>query len=104
VFVKEVHAVALFPGGFGTQDEGFETLTLVQTGKRDPMPIVLVDEPGGTYWSTWERFVHEELLKRELVSPKISRCSKLPTTWARPSLKSSISTRRTTVCATCATS
>ncbi len=70
LFVKEVHAVALFPGGFGTQDEGFETLTLVQTGKRDPMPIVLVDEPGGTYWSAWERFVHEELLKRELVSPE----------------------------------
>ncbi|HET6323425.1 MAG TPA: LOG family protein [Planctomycetaceae bacterium] len=70
LFVKEVHAVALFPGGFGTQDEGFETLTLVQTGKRDPMPIVLVDEPGGTYWSAWKRFVHEELLKRELVSPE----------------------------------
>lgn len=68
LFVKEVHAVALFPGGFGTQDEGFETLTLVQTGKRDPMPIVLVDEPGGTYWKAWHRFVIDELLRRELVS------------------------------------
>jgi len=68
LFVKEVHAVALFPGGFGTQDEGFETLTLVQTGKRDPMPIVLIDEPGGTYWTAWQRFVHEELLARQLVS------------------------------------
>jgi hypothetical protein len=68
LFVKEVHAVALFPGGFGTQDEGFETLTLVQTGKRDPMPIVLIDEPGGTYWTAWRRFVHEELLNRELIS------------------------------------
>jgi hypothetical protein len=70
LFVKEVHAVALFPGGFGTQDEGFETLTLVQTGKRDPMPIVLIDEPGGTYWTAWQRFVHEELLRRDLVSPE----------------------------------
>jgi len=68
LFVKEGHAVALFPGGFGTQDEGFETLTLVQTGKRDLMPIVLVDEPGGTYWTAWYRFVIDELLRRELIS------------------------------------
>jgi uncharacterized protein (TIGR00730 family) len=68
LFVKEVHAVALFPGGFGTQDEGFETLTLVQTGKRDPMPIVLVDEPGGKYWTAWYRFVIDELLQRQLIS------------------------------------
>jgi uncharacterized protein (TIGR00730 family) len=68
LFVKEVHAVALFPGGFGTQDEGFETLTLVQTGKRDPMPIVLVDEPGGTYWKAWYRFVMDELMTRRLIS------------------------------------
>jgi uncharacterized protein (TIGR00730 family) len=68
LFVKEVHAVALFPGGFGTQDEGFETLTLVQTGKRDPMPILLVDGPGGTYWKAWYRFVIDELMGRHLVS------------------------------------
>jgi hypothetical protein len=68
LFVKEVHAVALFPGGFGTQDEGFETLTLVQTGKRDPMPIVLLDEPGGTYWKAWYRFVIDELMSRSLIS------------------------------------
>src|SRR5580700_5913162 len=68
LFVKEVHAVALFPGGFGTQDEGFETLTLVQTGKRDPMPIVLLDEPGGTYWKAWYRFVIDELMGRSLIS------------------------------------
>lgn len=70
LFVKEVHAVVLFPGGFGTQDEGFETLTLVQTGKRDPMPIVCVDEPGGTYWSAWLKFIQDELLNRELISPE----------------------------------
>lgn len=68
LFVKEVHAVALFPGGFGTQDEGFETLTLIQTGKRDLMPVVLVDEPGGTYWKEWERYIREQLLTRGLIS------------------------------------
>ena len=51
--MKESHAVALFPGGFGTHDEGFEALTLVQTGKAQLMPIVFVDAPGGTYWKDW---------------------------------------------------
>ena len=69
MFVKEVHAVVLFPGGFGTQDELFEVLKLVQTGKRDLMPIVCVDHPGGTYWSNWVEFMREELLERELISP-----------------------------------
>lgn len=69
LFVKEVHAVALFPGGFGTQDEGYEVLTLVQTGKRDLMPIVFVDEPGSGYWEAWRQFVVEQLLKRQLISP-----------------------------------
>ncbi len=69
MFVKEVHAVVLFPGGFGTQDELFEVLTLVQTGKRDLMPIVCVDSPGGTYWSHWIDFVRKELLSRNLISP-----------------------------------
>ena len=53
--------MALFPGGFGTLDEAMETLTLVQTGKRNPMPLMLVDEPGGTYWSKWIRFFQDEL-------------------------------------------
>ena len=69
MFVKEVHAVVLFPGGFGTQDELFEVLTLVQTGKRDLMPIVCVDHPGGTYWSNWVEFIQKELLGRKLISP-----------------------------------
>ena len=69
LFVKEVHGIVLFPGGFGTQDEGFETLTLVQTGKRDLMPIICVDEPGGTYWQGWRRFVVDEMLHHRLISP-----------------------------------
>lgn len=69
LFVKEVHAVVSCPGGFGTQDEAFETLTLVQTGKRDLMPLVMLDEPGGTYWSGWLNYVRTELLDRGLISP-----------------------------------
>src|SRR6202008_2419668 len=49
MFVKESDAIALFPGGFGTMDEGFEVLTLIQTGKSHMFPVVLVDEPGGDY-------------------------------------------------------
>jgi uncharacterized protein (TIGR00730 family) len=63
-FLKESDAVALFPGGFGTLDEAMETLTLVQTGKRAPLPLVLIDEPGGTYWKGWIQFLEEELLVR----------------------------------------
>ena len=63
-FLKEAHAVALFPGGFGTLDEAMETLTLVQTGKRDPLPLVLVDEPGGRYWDGLVKFFTEELSSR----------------------------------------
>ena len=70
MFVKEVHAIVLFPGGFGTQDELFEVLTLVQTGKRDLMPIVCVESPGGTYWSSWFEFIQKELLARKLISPR----------------------------------
>ncbi|MDA0921744.1 MAG: LOG family protein, partial [Planctomycetota bacterium] len=69
LFVKEVHAIALFAGGFGTQDEGFEALTLIQTGKRDMMPIVCIDEPGGSYWKEWKVFVERQLLANGLISP-----------------------------------
>jgi uncharacterized protein (TIGR00730 family) len=68
-FLKETHAVALFPGGFGTMDEGFECLTLMQTGKARIIPIVLVDKPGGAYWKTWTEFLHRHLLEQGLVSP-----------------------------------
>jgi uncharacterized protein (TIGR00730 family) len=67
-FVKETHALALFPGGFGTMDEGFEVLTLMQTGKTRIIPVVLLDRPGGTYWETWEKFLREHLLSLGLVS------------------------------------
>jgi len=67
-FVKETHAVALFPGGFGTMDEGFEVLTLMQTGKARILPIVFVDEPGGSYWNTWVHFLSDHLLEAGLVS------------------------------------
>src|SRR6516165_2927035 len=69
LFVKESDAIALFPGGFGTQDEGFEVLTLVQTGKSHLFPVVMVDEPGGDYWKHWLQFVETVLLKRGLISP-----------------------------------
>jgi uncharacterized protein (TIGR00730 family) len=68
-FVLESHAVALFPGGFGTHDEGFETLTLLQTGKCQMMPLVLLDQPRGTYWKTWQRYVEDHLLRRGMIAP-----------------------------------
>lgn len=68
IFVKETDAIALFPGGFGTLDEMFESLTLLQTGKSDIMPIVLIDAPGGTYWLEWRRYLEKHLMKRGLIS------------------------------------
>src|SRR5439155_19115755 len=67
-FMKESHAIALFPGGFGTLDEGFEALTLMQTGKARILPLVLVDSPQGHYWETWISFLRDYLLKLGLVS------------------------------------
>jgi uncharacterized protein (TIGR00730 family) len=67
-FVKEAHAFVLLPGGFGTLDEAFELLTLVQTGKSVPAPIVLLDVPGGTYWKTWLEFMNRELRDRHYIS------------------------------------
>ncbi len=70
MFIKEASAVALFPGGFGTQDEGFEALTLVQTGKAPLMPIVMCEQPGGTYWPHWRTYVEKELLGKGMISPQ----------------------------------
>jgi uncharacterized protein (TIGR00730 family) len=69
-FIKEADAIALFPGGFGTHDEAFEALTLLQTGKSKPLPVVFVDAPGGTYWKAWRIYVEDELLSRGLISPE----------------------------------
>ncbi|MGE0480338.1 MAG: LOG family protein [Phycisphaerae bacterium] len=68
MFIKEASAVALFPGGFGTQDEGFEALTLVQTGKAALVPIVMIEQAGGTYWPHWRRYVESELLRNGMIS------------------------------------
>ncbi len=69
-FVKESEAIVLLPGGFGTLDEGFEVLTLVQTGKSEIKPIVMLDAPGGTYWSDWFQFVDRQMLQRGFISPE----------------------------------
>ena len=67
-FLMEADAVALFPGGFGTQDEGFETLTLLQTGKTPPMPLILMELPGEDYWESWDDFIKKQTLSRKLIS------------------------------------
>ena len=67
-FVKEADAVVGFPGGFGTMDEVFEALTLMQTGKAQVHPVVLVDAKGGRYWKFWAQFLREHLLRLGLVS------------------------------------
>ena len=67
-FVKEAHAFALFPGGFGTLDEAFEVLTLMQTGKARIIPVVMLNRPRGNYWEEWMKFITDRLLKRGLIS------------------------------------
>lgn len=67
IFVKETDATALFPGGFGTLDEGFEMITLVQTGKSRPRPIVLMEPRGSTYWATWMNFVKRQLVRNGFI-------------------------------------
>lgn len=69
-FLRESDALALFPGGFGTQDEAFECLTLMQTGKSDLLPLVLIDPPGGDYWPNWQAHLQDNLLSAGLISPE----------------------------------
>lgn len=69
-FIKETDALTLFPGGFGTHDEGYETLTLLQTGKSNPLPVVLLDVPGGDFWRSWKDYVEKLLLGRGMISPE----------------------------------
>ncbi len=69
MFVKESNAICLLPGGFGTLDEGLEVLVLLQTGKRDMIPVVFLDEPGGDFWSQFHEFVQRNLVARRLIDP-----------------------------------
>ncbi|HEY8526101.1 MAG TPA: TIGR00730 family Rossman fold protein [Acidimicrobiales bacterium] len=69
MLMKESSGFVALPGGFGTQDEVLELLTLMQTGKATPAPLVLLDLPGETYWESWERFVRGELVEKGLISP-----------------------------------
>jgi uncharacterized protein (TIGR00730 family) len=69
-FVRHADALVLFPGGLGTLDEGYEALTLMQTGKSRIMPLILIDRPGGTYWKTWDKYIREHLLRDALISPE----------------------------------
>ncbi len=68
--VKEAHGFAMLPGGFGTMDEVFEFLTLIQTGKSDMHPIVLLEAEGGGYWPGFTRFIEEHLVSRGMVLPE----------------------------------
>jgi uncharacterized protein (TIGR00730 family) len=67
--VREAHAMVFLPGGFGTADEVFEALTLIQTGKSPVLPLVMLDEPGGTYWRSFDEFIRREMVSRGRVSP-----------------------------------
>ncbi len=69
-FLKQTDALVAFPGGFGTMDEIYETITLIQTGKSTIFPIVLLDPPGKTFWERWVDFVNKELLEAGLISPE----------------------------------
>lgn len=68
-FLKESSAFILLPGGWGTLDEAFELLTLVQTGKSDPHPVVLLEPKGSTYWRNWLEFIHREVADNHFISP-----------------------------------
>ena len=67
--VREAHAMTFLPGGFGTADEIFEALTLIQTGKSPMLPLVMIDEPGGKYWRTFDEFIQQEMVAQGMVSP-----------------------------------
>jgi len=68
MFVKEADAVVIFPGGFGTHDELLESITLAQTGKTRLVPIILMEAPGGTYWSRWQEFLRDDVMSRGYIT------------------------------------
>ena len=69
-FLKQTDALVAFPGGFGTMDEIYESITLMQTGKSTIFPVVLLDPPGETFWGRWVHFIRKELLEAGLISPE----------------------------------
>ena len=69
-FIREADAVVLCPGGFGTMDEAFEVMTLLHTGRSMPVPLVLLDHPGSTYWDDWLEFIKKTLLEPGHISQK----------------------------------
>jgi len=96
----EADACALFPGGFGTQDEGFEVLTLLQTGRARPMPIVLMELPDDDYWETWDQYIRNQLLSRGYISQedlslyKIAHSSEEAVAWIKSYYSTYHSTRQ----------
>jgi uncharacterized protein (TIGR00730 family) len=69
IFMRESDAVVLCPGGFGTHDEGYEALTLIQTGKMEPRPVVCLDPPGSRYWDSWRDWVRRNLVRTGMIDP-----------------------------------
>jgi uncharacterized protein (TIGR00730 family) len=80
MLIKESHAYAILPGGFGTQDECFELLTLLQTGKAEPAPVVMMETPGGTYWHGWLAFLEREAIASGWVSQEDTALFRITTT------------------------
>ncbi len=70
IFIRESDATLLCPGGFGTHDEGFETITLVQTGKTNPRPIVCLDPPSSKYWEAFRDWINRHLGQRGMIDPE----------------------------------
>ena len=102
-FMKESDAFVLFPGGFGTLDESFELLTLIQTGKSDLHPVIMLEAPGTGFWGPWAAFVDSTRRTRN-DRRTTSACSPSQPTWTKPSTRSCRSmpsiTRRDTWTAT----
>ncbi len=105
MFVKECDAVCLLPGGFGTLDEGLEVLTLLQTGKRDMVPVVFLDEPGGDFWTAFQQFVERQLAgpRHDLARGPVALQADRQRGEAVDEILRLLSAS-TTACATCATS